>query len=826
VDKNKSPNWSDVMTGGDWNDVYEEVEAEHFVGREQELESFHQHISLANPRYLIFYITGQGGAGKTTLLTRYKGIAQEYGFLVSDSDEQQRDVPTVLGWFAQQLTDQGVSFKNFDEKYRTYRQKRHEIENDPEAPQGLAATLARIVVRTAFISGDAVPGVRKGLEYIPLEAVETQASEWATYLAKKFSNKDDVALVRDPVAILTPLFFKDLNEVAQKRKVLLCFDTFEAASPELQEWLLRLREYKPSLNVRVVIAGRDQPGAKWDALRAAMLTIRLDVFKEQEAEMFLDVYGITSLKRRQEILELSGKLPVLMSWLAAAESHAEEADVTIPSHDVVDRFLRWVTDSQLRQVALVGAIPRTFNADILSLLLKSQNQTVDEQRAFDWLLTMPFIIQSSDGWRYHDVVRRMMLHYERGKSPKEYRQMHMILANFYNKGRNDISTFSQGLWINSQWRKATLAYCYHYLVADPIKHWGEVMSLFALAIRKRRTFAIEIVDMLDLDDVRDELTIEQSRAIHLFSQQLRAIREGNLQDGFVMFDKLCQMDELDSEAKGYMLSYRGECYQLNSKYEEAIYSFDESLRYLPENVETLTRRGVTYSQMERYEEALVDFNQAIALNEKYVFAFAFRGETYRRMERYEDALVDFNQAIALNEKYVFAFAQRSETYRQMERYEEALADINQAIALNEIKPSDWYNHRGLLLSYLGFYTESIESYEHALEKNPDSYIILYNIAVVMARWQKLPSAQKYIDEASAALLAEVDTDQRGAALYGLGGLAALEGRNDIALDYLQQAVSLEKEAVDWARHDIAWSDLRISSPEFQSLILENDSVVK
>src|SRR5205085_7212730 len=148
------------------------------------------------------------------------------------------------------------------------RQKMHEIESDPEAPQGLAATLARTVVRAVFIGGDAVPGMRKGLEYVPREAVETQASEWATYLAKKFSNnKDDVALVREPVTVLAPLFFEDMNKIADKSKVLLCFDNFEATRPELQEWLLRLREYRPSLNIRIVIAGRDAPGAQWDPLQ-------------------------------------------------------------------------------------------------------------------------------------------------------------------------------------------------------------------------------------------------------------------------------------------------------------------------------------------------------------------------------------------------------------------------------------------------------------------------------------------------------------------------------------------------------------------------------
>jgi hypothetical protein len=65
-----------------------------------------------------------------------------------------------------------------DERYKVYRQKIDEIESDPEAPQGLAALVSRAVVRTAYIGGDLLPGVRKGLEYFPREAVETQASEW------------------------------------------------------------------------------------------------------------------------------------------------------------------------------------------------------------------------------------------------------------------------------------------------------------------------------------------------------------------------------------------------------------------------------------------------------------------------------------------------------------------------------------------------------------------------------------------------------------------------------------------------------------------------
>jgi hypothetical protein len=91
-----------------WGNIIDEADAERFVGREHELETFRQQIKRL-------------------------------------------------------------------ERYKTYRQKMDAIENDPKAPQGLAAMLGRTVVRATYIVGDMVPGLRKGLEYLPRESLETQA---------------------------------------------------------------------------------------------------------------------------------------------------------------------------------------------------------------------------------------------------------------------------------------------------------------------------------------------------------------------------------------------------------------------------------------------------------------------------------------------------------------------------------------------------------------------------------------------------------------------------------------------------------------------------
>jgi len=690
---------------GDWGELISKAEAERFVGRERELEIFDQQINLAQPRYLIFYITGQGGAGKTTLLNRYREIARGTGFLLAECDELQRDVPAVFGRFARQLAEQDSPLKDFDRRYTTYRQRMHEIENDPEAPQGLAALLGRTLVRSAFIIGDMVPGLRKGLDVLPEESLETQASEWATYLAKKLTNRDEVALLRDPVSILTPLFFEDLNEVAQTHKVLLCFDNFEAARPELREWLLRLREYKPSLNIRLAIAGRDQPGVRWDPLRSVTQTIRIDVFTEREAEAFLDDYAITDTNRRKEVLELSGRLPVLMSWLTAVEG--SEAEISLPTRDIVERFLRWVTEPALRQVALVAAIPRTLNADVLQLLLEQRGQAIDEQSAFDWLQTMPFVKQGSEGWYYHDVVRRMILHYQRQKSPQRYRQRHAALANFFNTKRQEVSSSEEEQWRNEEWRKHTLAYVYHLLVAHPTRHWTEVMSLFVVALRKRRTFAFEIIEMLNLEDVRDELSSEQNVMIQLFHQQLQDIEQDGLKNGFEMFDKLCGIIGLSSQAKGYALAERGDCHRLKGEREKALSDFEEALRHIPEDAQVIASRGVTYRVMGHYQDALADLDHAITLDEKFAWAINNRGVTYYQMGRYQDALADLDHSITLNEKASWSFANRGWVYLRMERYEEALADFDRAIALDE--KSDWYWYCRALIYLLANNASAFES---------------------------------------------------------------------------------------------------------------------
>jgi hypothetical protein len=71
-----------------------------------------------------------------------------------------------------------------------------------------------------------------------------------------------------------------------------------------------------------------------------------------------------------------------------------------------------------------------------------------------------------------------------------------------------------------------------------------------------------------------------------------------------------------------------------------------------------------------------------------------------------------------------------------------------------------------------------------------------------------------------ALQNELTVNASVAGLYGLGGLEAVVGNVDAALDYLHKALQATNgEVIEWARQGMAWKDLRIHNDlRFRSLV--------
>lgn len=292
---------------------------------------------------------------------------------------------------------------------------------------------------------------------------------------------------------------------------------------------------------------------------------------------------------------------------------------------------------------------------------------------------------------------------------------------------------------------------------------------------------------------------------------------GTLSDRETLTDINRSLEQNPDNAKA--LAHRGENHRLTGNFETALDDFNRAIKLEPDYAWAIAHRGETYYLMKRYEEALADFNRAIELNPDYNWAIAHRGVTYEYMRHYEKAITDLNRVIEQNPEYAWAIAHRSRTYEQMKYYEKGLEDFDWAIALDKTIIKDWKRERGLLLSFLERYAESIEYYEQGLKENPDDYFALYGLASVKTLWKGLAETQPQIEEACAILLSATNTEVRSIALYSLGGLAALQDEADRALSYLQEAISLDNYRADTANHDRVWLEL-YPDQRFQALIKE------
>ncbi len=702
-------------------DILQQRQQSGFVGREEQVSLFRQNLDLSledSRRHFLFNVWGQGGVGKSTLLRQFRKMAEEAKIIAAHTDDSEKSVPEAMGRLAEQLEQQNYKLTQFSERYKVYRQKRQELESDPEAPQGFSAFVGKTVAKTSLRLARRVPVGGAVFDFIDEDAVASQAGEWASYVAKKLSNKDEVRLIQEPVEVLTPLFLQDISKLAEKSGVALFFDTYESTDDFLDNWLREILEGRYGevpLNILVIIAGRQELDKNhWAPYEGLMIRFPLEPFTEEEAQQYLTRKGITNSRVIEVILRLSGRLPLLVATLAA-ESPNDPSQVGDPSGTAVERFLKWIDDPKRRQLALDAAIPRCLNRDVLAKLRRED----EADDLFNWLKQMPFIEERTDGWAYHEVVKTQMLRHKRLSSPQSWADLHGKLGEYYDSLRNNLQLNEEKKYDDATWQSHALNVLYHGLCQTPQKSLPVALNEFLAALENQTSFALRWAETI-VQAGKNVDNAEVQRWGEQLVNGLNAYEERRNKVTVEMFTALLEHSEIQSQSRLIAFAWRGYNYRWMERYEEALKDFDCAIELNPKYDWAIGNRGVIYRLIERYEEGLKDLNQAIELNPKLDWAIARRGETYRLMERYEEALKDFNQAIELDPKYLWAIALRAFTYRSMKRYEEALKDFDRTI---ELDPKyDWViAHRAETYGLSKRYQEAIKDFDQAIELNPKSY---------------------------------------------------------------------------------------------------------
>ncbi len=761
-------------------DIIARRREEEFVGREEPLSRFRDNLYLPvdDPRRrFVWNVHGPAGVGKTWLLARMRQIAEAEEAYTAWSDEDHSDMPSVLGALAAQLGQQGLSLKAFEERYRTYRQQRKELEADPEAPQGLPFFLGQILARAGMRLARQVPIGGALVELVDEEQVAEQMGEWLAYLGQRLTNKDEVQLMLEPVATLTPLFLADLRKRLRKRQLVLFFDAFERTGVFLEPWLLSLLEGRfgdVPAHVIFVIGGREPlDPSRWTAYEQLIHRVRLSPFTEEELRTYLERKGITDPQAMNVVRRLTGGLPLLVATVTAGPS-PEATQFTETSETAVAHFLKWAPDATARTVAVNAALPRQLNRDIFQIVA---GEGADDR--FEWLIQLPFVEETPHGWVYHDLVRYQLVRHKRRESPDTWRSLHERLARYYEEQQQRQRVRKGSPWDHAPWVSATLERLYHRLCAEPLATLPDALNDFMAALHHHPTLARRWAETIrqsgddaGVEDVRrwgkrlllaltrsgeegHRATVEAFTALiespHLARRWLglaylhRGLAHLALRDyDTALTDLSAAIRRLPRDPRPWV--YRGEVHLQRGDYRKALVDFSRALENDPQHVRAWQRRAVVHLHLGRRRQALADVNRALRLRPDHAAAYVTRGEIYRLQNNLTRALADFEQALALNPDDPEALSRRGYIFLQQGRLQDAVADFNQALRL---RPDNTWTlaWRGETYRLLGYYLAALSDFTRVLQQEPNNAWVLASRGELYRTMGEFEKALADLDEA-------------------------------------------------------------------------------
>ena len=139
---------------------------------------------------------------------------------------------------------------------------------------------------------------------------------------------------------------------------------------------------------------------------------------------------------------------------------------------------------------------------------------------------------------------------------------------------------------------------------------------------------------------------------------------------------------------------RGIAYSSKADYGGAIADFEQTLRLDPNYADTRYQLANAYNgkgdvalNNNAYDEAIASFDRSIRLQPASGWPYTHRGEAYRRMGDLDRAIADLDQALKLSPGLTEAFTLRGLAYRAKGNTEAAKSDFDRAVA----SPPTGYN---------------------------------------------------------------------------------------------------------------------------------------
>ncbi|MGY1498639.1 tetratricopeptide repeat protein [Streptomyces sp. QTS52] len=677
-----------------------------FVGRGAERAAFRANLDLPpdDERHRFrFHVHGNAGVGKTFLVRELEQQAKERGALTAYVDEGVGSVPEALAVMCRQFASQGRRFKELERLLAAHRERRHEAESavaslepQPESPS--AGSLA--AVRFGLAGAGLVPVVGPFAGALDADRIAQGADRVRAGIAARLRNQDDVQLVLAPERVLTPVLLAELDDIcAAVPWIVLFLDTYERTGPFLDGWLHdimttdRYGDLSFPANLVLVTAGQRRfDTGRWGGFADFVTEVPLGPFTNAEARGLLADKGVTDEPVVEEVLRLTGGLPVLVSTLAEARP-TDPDDIGDPSATAVGRFLKWETDPVRQAAALACALPRRLDADIFRAALpaSASEQARDDAELdllFGWLRSLPFVSDRGDRIQYHDVVRAPMLRLQRHRSPRRWAEQHTGLADTFAgwRAEAEVPLPADELWATEEWRELRLAESYHLLCASPrtalpvvLRDVVDACDHGEVVARRWARVLVEAGDDNEAPEVRswgrDLLDVLTDDGGGPGAES----GEGGVLGALAL---LLGRAGLDARGQAVARMLRGRELRMSREYEKALAEYAHAVALDPELERAYYGRGVTRAEQRDYAAAIADLDRADELAPDTARVLFVRGDYHRILGHHEEAVRDLDRAVALGPDLAGAWASRGVTRHGTGDTEHALADLDRALELD------------------------------------------------------------------------------------------------------------------------------------------------
>jgi tetratricopeptide (TPR) repeat protein len=617
--------------------------------------------------------------------------------------------------------------------------------------------------------------------------------QFLEYLHRKFADPQSRELILNTEHVLTQAFFSDLSQIILHQRVLLIFDTYEVLSSFADAWLrddfLEHNLDRLNFNLILLLAGRTHLPTNWHTYLPITRRIELQPFSDEESREFILNRGISDTSKITALQHISGNLPLMLAFLSTeADLKIDELSVT---QSIIAHFLKWIPqqDSIKREALILCAFPRILNQDIVAHLFPQ----VATGELFDWLCSFSFLSGYTGVWRYHSIVRQLIMQYQFDQSPDRYNEIHEKIARYYESCMTQGESHRQQIRSSFEARSdrrpnqvLELEFLYHKLCQNQgfdlfLARFLETFRLSSHAQELVNTF------MEAAEDAKNKSMFQEWYDLFTQVPQCRSAIDCALPEWSPLFERMAEYAVFpDLRLEAFVHYELGYFYTAQKRYLRAEQAYQQAIALRPDYVSAYNGLGTVYRLTERLEEAEQFYRQCIEIAPEYIFPYYNLARLMHSMQRDDEAEAFYHRAIDLRPALPFSYYNFGNFLRKVGRYTEAVERYRQAIEMDPHHVSSYIN-QGLVLEELGNESQARSTYMQALAIDPDNYLSHLNLGILTARLANVDEAITHFRRCM-----EIEPEQPGAYIQ-LAQLLEATGREREALAVYRQLSERQPE---------------------------------